>query len=68
MVTAKALNIAALMEGNAPREGGSCKAICPADLGDSGIAFVAQPQIPLHGVNWALPGKCVHCAKIGFEK
>ena len=35
---------------------------------DSGIAFVAQPQIPPRNVNWSASGKWVHAAKIGFEK
>ena len=41
---------------------------CLADFGDSGIAFVAQPQIPPRNVNWSSSGKWVHAAKIGFEK
>jgi sulfide:quinone oxidoreductase len=43
-------------------------AVCLADFGDSGIAFVAQPQIPPRNVNWSSQGKWVHAAKIGFEK
>ena len=38
-----------------------------ADFGDSGIAFVAQPQIPPRNVNWFSRGKWVHAAKIAFE-
>ena len=34
----------------------------------SGVAFVAQPQIPPRNVNWASKGKWVHLAKIAFEK
>ncbi len=37
-------------------------------FGDSGVAFVAQPQIPPRNVNWASSGKWVHLAKIAFEK
>ncbi len=43
-------------------------AVCLADFGDRGIAFVAQPQIPPRNVNWSSAGKWVHAAKIGFEK
>ena len=43
-------------------------AVCLADFGDSGIAFVAQPQIPPRNVNWSSSGKWVHTAKVGFEK
>jgi sulfide:quinone oxidoreductase len=35
---------------------------------DSGIAFVALPQIPPRNVSWFAEGKWVHLAKIAFEK
>ncbi|MCL6709578.1 hypothetical protein M8R20_21550 [Pseudomonas sp. R2.Fl] len=47
---------------------GTWNAVCLADFGDGGIAFVAQPQIPPRNVNWSSRGKWVHAAKIGFEK
>ena len=68
MVTATAHNIGALLRGKEPDEVGTWNAICLADFGDSGIAFVAQPQIPPRNVNWSASGKWVHLAKIGFEK
>jgi hypothetical protein len=43
-------------------------AVCLADFGDDGIAFIAQPEIPPRNVNWSSQGKWVHLAKIGFEK
>ena len=43
-------------------------AVCLADFGDGGVAFVAEPQIPPRNVNWAAQGKWVHYAKIAFEK
>ncbi|MDE8350143.1 MAG: NAD(P)/FAD-dependent oxidoreductase, partial [Acidocella sp.] len=46
----------------------SLNAICLADFGDGGVAFVAQPQIPPRNVNWSGSGKWVHLAKAGFEK
>jgi len=68
MVTATALNIASLLRGQEPAEVGTWNAVCLADFGDGGVAFVAQPQIPPRNVNWSSQGKWVHYAKIGFEK
>jgi sulfide:quinone oxidoreductase len=68
MVTAIARNIKALIEGGAAKHEATWNAICLADFGDGGVAFVAQPQIPPRNVNWASSGKWVHVAKIGFEK
>ncbi len=68
MVTATAKNIAKLVRGEKPNAEGSWNAVCLADFGDGGIAFVAQPQIPPRNVNWSSQGKWVHAAKIGFEK
>jgi sulfide:quinone oxidoreductase len=68
MVTATAHNIAALLKGREPQEVATWNAVCLADFGDSGIAFVAQPQIPPRNVNWSSSGKWVHYAKVGFEK
>ena len=68
MVTATAQNIAALLNGEEPKAVATWNAVCLADFGDDGIAFVAQPQIPPRNVNWSSQGKWVHAAKIGFEK
>jgi sulfide:quinone oxidoreductase len=68
MVTATAQNVSALLRGEEPSAVATWNAICLADFGDSGIAFVAQPQIPPRNVNWSSQGKWVHAAKIGFEK
>lgn len=68
MVTATAHNIHALMKGEQPKAVATWNAVCLADFGDKGIAFVAQPQIPPRNVNWSASGKWVHAAKIGFEK
>ncbi|MEW5422149.1 NAD(P)/FAD-dependent oxidoreductase [Amorphus sp. 3PC139-8] len=68
MVTATAANIASLVNGEAPRAVATWNAVCLADFGDDGIAFVAQPQIPPRNVNWSSQGRWVHAAKIGFEK
>ncbi len=37
-------------------------------MGDTGIAFVALPQIPPRNLTWARQGKWVHLAKVAFEK
>jgi sulfide:quinone oxidoreductase len=68
MVTATAHNIRALIDGREPDEKATWNAICLADFGDSGAAFVALPQIPPRNVNWFKEGKWVHLAKVAFEK
>ncbi len=68
MVTAIAANLKAIVEGKDPVAEASWNAVCLADFGDGGVAFVAQPQIPPRNVNWSSSGKWVHLAKIGFEK
>ncbi|PWB82852.1 MAG: pyridine nucleotide-disulfide oxidoreductase [Methylocystaceae bacterium] len=68
MVTATAHNISALVDGREPTEMGTWNAVCLADFGDKGVAFVARPQIPPRNVNWASEGRWVHLAKIAFEK
>ena len=68
MVTATAQNIAPLLDGKEPTEQATWNAICLADFGDTGVAFVALPQIPPRNVNWFKEGKWVHLAKIAFEK
>jgi sulfide:quinone oxidoreductase len=68
MVTASARNIGALVRGKEPKEQATWNAVCLADFGDDGVAFVAQPQIPPRNVNWSAQGKWVHLAKEQFEK
>ncbi len=68
MVTATARNIGALLRGQPARSRATWNAVCLADFGDGGVAFVAQPQIPPRNVNWAAKGAWVHLAKVGFEK
>jgi sulfide:quinone oxidoreductase len=68
MVTAIAHNIAADLNGQAADAKGTWNAICLADMGDTGAAFVAIPQIPPRNASWMKKGKWVHYAKIAFEK
>lgn len=68
MMEAIVENIADELDGRQPSHEASWNAICLADFGDSGVAFVAQPQIPPRNVNWASQGKWVHQAKVMFER
>ncbi len=68
MVTATAHNIQQQLKGNEPGAKATWNAICLADFGDNGIAFVAMPQIPPRNVSWFAQGKWVHLAKIAYEK
>lgn len=68
MVTAVAHNIRAVLDGKEPSEEATWNAICLADFGDTGAAFVALPQIPPRNVNWVKKGKWVHLAKVAFER
>lgn len=68
MATATAHNLAAVLNGKEPVEKATWNAVCLADFGDSGAAFVALPQIPPRNVSWFSQGKWVHLAKIAYEK
>jgi sulfide:quinone oxidoreductase len=68
MVTATTHNIANELGGREPDEQGSWSAVCLADFGDTGVAFIALPQIPPRNTNWAAQGKWVHLAKVAYEK
>ena len=68
MVTTIVRNIQAELKGETADFEGTWNAVCLADMGDTGAAFVALPQIPPRNVTWTKIGKWVHLAKIGFEK
>lgn len=68
MVSACVHNICHAIKGEEPEKCGTWNAICLADMGDTGAAFVALPQIPPRNVQWMKKGKWVHTAKIMFEK
>jgi sulfide:quinone oxidoreductase len=68
MVTATVHNIRNGMDGKEPDQKATWNAVCLADFGDNGAAFVAIPQIPPRNVSWFNRGRWVHLAKIGFEK
>ena len=68
MVSAICENIAAELEGRPAVAEATWNAICLADFGDTGAAFVALPQIPPRNVTWTRVGKWVHLGKVAFEK
>ena len=68
MVGAITHNIVDELAGRPALAKGTWNAICLADMGDTGAAFVALPQIPPRNVNWFKKGKWVHLAKVAFEK
>ncbi|HFC53613.1 MAG TPA: NAD(P)/FAD-dependent oxidoreductase [Gammaproteobacteria bacterium] len=68
MATAVAHNIRDALAGKEPSKEATWNAICLADMGDTGAAFVAIPQIPPRNVAWMKKGKWVHLAKKAFEK
>ncbi|OHC65054.1 MAG: pyridine nucleotide-disulfide oxidoreductase [Rhodocyclales bacterium GWA2_65_19] len=68
MVNATVLNIREALDGKEPSHKATWNAVCLADFGDNGAAFVALPQIPPRNVSWFSQGKWVHLAKVAFEK
>jgi len=68
MVTATVHNIKDSIDGKAVSTKPTWNALCLADMGNTGVAFVAIPQIPPRNVVWSKKGKWVHLAKVAFEK
>jgi len=68
MVSAICENVAAELAGREATAQATWNAVCLADFGDTGAAFVALPEIPPRNVTWTRVGKWVHLAKIAFEK
>jgi sulfide:quinone oxidoreductase len=68
MVAAVAENIRDLIAGKEPHREPTWSAVCLADFGNNGVAFVAVPQIPPRNINWTGEGYWVHLAKVAFEK
>ncbi len=68
MVTATTHNLIDVIAGREPSHRATWNAVCLADFGDSGVAFVALPQIPPRNTNWASRGRWVHLAKVAYEK
>lgn len=68
MVSAIVHNIRAELAGKPAITTATWNTVCLADMGDSGVAMVALPQIPPRNLTWAKKGRWVHLAKIAFEK
>jgi sulfide:quinone oxidoreductase len=68
MMTALVHNIAAELNGQEADFEGSWSAFCLADMGDTGAAFIAVPQLPPRNIMWYKQGKWAHLGKIAFEK
>lgn len=68
MITAIVENIKEELAGKEPSHEGTWSALCLADMGDTGAAFLAIPQMPPRNVAWFKKGKWVHFSKIAFEK
>lgn len=67
MVTATANNMPLVLAGKKPIHTPTWNALCLADFGDRGVAFLAMPQIPPRNFTWASKGRWVHWGKLVFE-
>ncbi len=61
-------NIVADMRGEALTSSATERARWLSDMGDSGAAYLSEPQVPLRDINWMRQGRWVHLAKVDFEK
>lgn len=68
MTTAIVQNIKANLTGHAAQVEPTLSALCLADMGNTGAAFLAVPQNPPRNRNWTGSGRWVHWAKVAFEK
>jgi sulfide:quinone oxidoreductase len=68
MATAVVHNVRHALKGEEPEAVPTWNALCLADFGDAGAAFVASPQIPPRNMQWSKRGKWVHWAKVAFER
>ncbi|MBN8714302.1 MAG: NAD(P)/FAD-dependent oxidoreductase [Xanthomonadales bacterium] len=68
MIAAIAHNLRDALAGRPPQARATWNAMCLADMGDRGFAFIALPQIPPRNVTKAMVGKWVHLAKVAYEK
>ena len=68
MMNALVHNIRDELAGKPADAEGSWSAFCLADMGDTGAAFIAVPQLPPRNIMWYKQGKWAHFAKIAFEK
>ncbi|WP_258808220.1 NAD(P)/FAD-dependent oxidoreductase [Pseudidiomarina sp. CB1] len=68
MTSAIVKNIHVSLEGSEAWVEPTLSALCLADMGNTGAAFLAVPQNPPRNRNWTGSGRWVHWAKVAFEK
>jgi sulfide:quinone oxidoreductase len=68
MVAAIVHNIADDIAGRSLSSRAAWNTVCLADMGDTGVAFVAVPQMPPRNLAWFKKGKWVHLAKVAYER
>lgn len=68
MTSAIVKNINALISNSNEFVEPTLSALCLADMGNTGAAFLAIPQNPPRNRNWTGSGRWVHWAKVAFEK
>ena len=68
MTSAIVENIVAQLQQQPIHSVPSLSALCLADMGNTGMAFLAVPQNPPRNRNWTGSGRWVHWAKVAFEK
>ena len=68
MVTATAYNIRSQLAGREPSEIPSLSGLCLADLGYTGAALLAVPQVPPRNTTWTKTGGWIRHLKVAFEK
>jgi sulfide:quinone oxidoreductase len=68
MATAVVHNVRHAIRGEQPEAVPTWNALCLADFGDTGAAFIASPQMPPRNRQWTSHGRWVHVAKAVFER
>jgi sulfide:quinone oxidoreductase len=68
MVEAIAENLRDELAGKPATATATWNALCLADMGNNGFAFLALPEIPPRNVTKSMAGKWVHPAKVAYEK
>jgi sulfide:quinone oxidoreductase len=61
-------NILADLDGEPLASAAPRRAKWLSDMGETGAAYLAEPNVPLRNINWMKDGKWVHSAKVDFEK
>jgi sulfide:quinone oxidoreductase len=68
MAKAAAHNIKAMIDKQAMQDIATWNAICLADMGNTGAAFIAEPQVPPRNVAWMKKARWVLWMKKAFEQ